>query len=480
MNNSFFKSALIVSFITFLLLIIQEIPLDFYLFPMYVSGIISLGNIFFQLKKPDPYANIFIAVWIVMFISSYVAPIIHFRNDYWVKHMIFYPENWTIYAFYTSLIYFFGILIFHIFLNKKNDSKKKNTIWVFTKKSKNGILVFMLISFIIQTYVYFSFRGILGYINAFAESTREDSSFSGMGKFFIISELFPFLFTIYFIIKYKETNIRGITVFLFLVLLFISALYFGGLRGSRSNTIFVLVQAVIAVHLTVYKFKINHIIYFVIFFFAFMFIGRLYKDKGDDVLNFKDKLETRNTMDGEISEYEIIIIGDLSRYAVNSYQLFRLNEMQDYQLKYGQTYLSGILTFIPFGTEIRNNIELAQRSEAASELFYTYSSGVQSDKHTNSRILGLVGEWFINFGIITFFIPYMLMSYLLIKLRRWTTSILFEDIRIILVPIIMIIIPNLILADSNNIMFFTVKRFFLVYIILFLITKKVVKTSSHN
>ena len=200
-----------------------------------------------------------------------------------------------------------------------------------------------------------------------------------------------------------------------------------------------------------------------------MYVGRMYKDYGENMLQETSPIAQTNST---LTSPETTIVGDLARYDVNSYQLFLLEEIRpDYRLKYGETYLWGFLTYIPGGSYIIQTFGLKGRSPAASELFYG------SSEYDNSRILGPIGEWMINFGRFTFFIAYIIIGLLIRYIRRYTLSISVDDVRFMLIPSLIVFLPQLILSDFSNIMFFFVKRVVVVLIILFLISTKTYKTA---
>jgi len=105
-----------------------------------------------------------------------------------------------------------------------------------------------------------------------------------------------------------------------------------------------------------------------------------------------------------------------------------------------------LLRFIPFGKTIIDKLNLSDRDTATSELLW------KDPTANNFRVLGLVGEWFLNFGIWTFMIPYFIMAFILRGIRRSTSAISKDDARIILLPIIMVLAPDLILSDFITIM----------------------------
>lgn len=442
------------------------VPWDMYLFPMVLCGVISAVKLSDCFNERQYYRDIYTIAWVVLFINSYVAPVIHFARDEWMEYIIFYPDNWNDYAFWTSLFYLTGIVIWLVVLRESEPSRSYRVKWEPRGNAHKILIGLMVVSFVLQLYVYARLGGIGGYIQAYTDATKEESAFSGTGLFSIFSEMFPYLFVMYFVVTQRGKKVQGRKVFVFFVLLLLALLFFGGLKGSRNNVIYTLMMGVLAVHIFVYKFKFIHLLYFIVFFFLFMYVGRLYKDqKGNLFDNIKEAVESRDKKN--ISQAEIIVLGDLSRFGVNAYELYLLEMSKEYEYKYGETYLWGMLTFIPFGSVLIREYNICSRSEAATELFYKNRTRTE-----NSKIFGLLGEWMLNFGICTFFIPYLFMGIVLRLLRQALISIPVEDMRMLIVPVVLTLVPDLILSDMSNIMSFFVKRIAVFLLVIYCISVK--------
>lgn len=456
-----------------LLVAVGSMPFGFYLLPLGFSGLISVYNIIYYYKNLQKQTYIQIALWVTIFINSFVSPIIHFSNDFWLLNMPYMTSNWEVPAFWISFMYLVGMVIIKIVMSNSLSTTQKvvKSVWSYNNRAKIVVILCMIFSFLLQSYIYVRMGGISGYINAYMTEDRAESSFSGMGLFFIFSEIFPYLLILLFDILFRNKKVKAFTAFAFLGLLFLSAMYFGGLRGSRSNTLLTLIFGFLVINNSHYKFKRLHYVSFIAFFFIFMFVGRIYKDKSSYSLYDYIESAQAKTDNSDISSTENIITLDLSRFAINCHQLHRLEDV-DYDYKYGQTYIDGLLTFFPGGGIIRDKFQLSGRSASATELFYI-------DKPRKStRILGIIGEWFINFGLYTFFIPYIILSFFLNFAVKKLGGFALSDPRQILVMIFVVMVPNLILSDMNNIAFVFVKRFFLIYILLYFITDKYCKPQN--
>jgi hypothetical protein len=99
----------------------------------------------------------------------------------------------------------------------------------------------LLITLSLQIWIYNRFDGIVGYIQAY-EARHQAELFAGMGWLFMLSESFPILLAFGYA-HYARKNGRlqsWQAIVLFLLLFVVLRLFFGGMRGSRSNTIWAL------------------------------------------------------------------------------------------------------------------------------------------------------------------------------------------------------------------------------------------------
>ena len=450
------------------LLLGANLPFDWYLLPVVLGGMISLYKVLNLLKTIDYLRNADFYVWIVLFLGAFVAPLIHFSRDAWISHVYILPSNWNTLALITSAILLYGMFVF-IFLEQiKYRPLYQKKEWSFKKNAKYLIIFLMIISFVLQTVYYIRAGGIFGVIQKF---TDRDGGFEGMGLYFIVSEMFPYLLLLLYFVICKEKKTSFLNVSIFLAIMFLSALYFGGLRGSRSNTVLTMFQAVLLIHFTIYHFKKRHFIIMVALFFLFMIVGRIYKTHGADFVHNVHEF-TDYQINTEMSGIESIIIADLTRYNDLSYLIFMLDNNPFYKPKLGSTYLAAVLTFMPFGIPIRDHFELTARSEAASQLMFDFDGIQRSEIRRNSRIFGFVGEMMLNFGVFSFLFAFFFLHFLLKWVKRWSDSISVQDARFYFISLLPIMVISLINLDSNNVVFFIVKRIVLMYVIIWFITNK--------
>ncbi len=468
---------IIISFFVIIVVVIamllgNNIPLNWYLFPMIIGGAVSLAQIIRYLKRPDYLRDALFYFWIVMFITAFIAPLIHFGRDSWVEHVYLLPANWEALALNMSVVLLYGILLTSLLETIPRKTITQQKLWQYKPNAKIVIIWLMVISFGLQTFFYLRSGGIAGVIQAYTErDTINSGNFAGYGLYFIFSEMFPYLMLLLFYINRKDKKTTFIHVVIFLVLMFVSALYFGGLRGSRSNTILTMFQAILLIHFTIYKFRKIHFAGMLIAFFAFMIVGRIYKSEGRDFIdNYSEYRDY--TISKNMSAPESIITTDLTRYDDVSYLIYMFNNNPYYKYKYGETYLSSTLTFIPLGKYVIDFFDIKGRSQAAGELMFNYDGQERTSSRRNSRIFGFIGEAMLNFGYFSFIFSFFILYLIINRIRIWSDSISINDARFYFISLLPIVVINLVDSDSNNVVFFIVKRIVLMYIIISLITTK--------
>ncbi|GAB6011951.1 hypothetical protein [Viscerimonas tarda] len=304
--------------------------------------------------------------------------------------------------------------------------------------------------------------GILGYIRNYGEE-----GFSGYGAFFIISELFPLLFILIFFIKSRDNIFyhKWIIIYLFIFLLFISCLYFGGLRGSRSNTLWTLIHAILLIHLSIRKFEKKQIVIIALLAFGFIYVGKIYKNtRGAFVL------DNNYTLEQDIKGTDVLG-GDLSRYSIQAYLIYLYEKNTDYNLKLGSTYIGDILKFISIDKEWSRKID---KVSVGTELMYGNNAQISFSK--SSRVYGLLGESILNFGILLSPIVFILFAIIITRIKKFNEGISEYDLRLFLVPLLInfsIIIFN---SDLDNTMFFFIKRIIPICLVVLFIRDKIVNT----
>jgi len=280
----------------------------------------------------------------------FLAPLLHVYWDYWMAYVIP-PPDWRDWLGNMAFLNFLGLLAYRVSRNTilPHEQERSKTLWRLDRQRFLTIVSFaLLITGGLQLGVYVRSGGVLGYIQAYTEGA---TAFRGMGWIFMISESFPIL-ALMALSVYAERKdfgkswaILALVLFAFLVL----KVLFGGLRGSRSNTVWGLFWAVGIVHFWIRPVSKKLIFVGCIFLVLFMFFYGFYKGAGLDALRAFESAEARAELTQETNRgLETAVLGDLGRSDVQAFLLYRLTTPgSDYEYAWGRTYLGAAAILIP-------------------------------------------------------------------------------------------------------------------------------------
>ncbi|MDQ6861799.1 MAG: hypothetical protein M3032_11670, partial [Verrucomicrobiota bacterium] len=245
------------------------------------------------------------------------------------------------------------------------------------------------------------------------------------------------------------------TVLMLLATFFVVRMLFGGLHGSRSNTIWALFWAAGIVHLWIRPLPKKLVFIGVGFVIAFMYLYGFYKSLGAnavDALKVDSKgvevgVETGRTFTG-------LLLGDLGRSDVHAFMLYRLMRPdRDYQYARGRTYLGTLALFIPRSvwpdrppTKMKEGTDLQ------------YGNGTFDPNGWGSgREYGIAGEGMLNFGPLCVPFMYFLFGLAVAGVQRFMATRDRDDARLLLCPFLVILCFWMLVADSSTMLFVITK-----------------------
>lgn len=386
----------------------------------------------------------------------FAAPILHVFWDHWMGYVTP-PTDWRPWLGAMAVLNFVGLLVYRytralvyrsVKRNRKSPPRRLNE-----NKFLSTLVLCLIVSFFLQLIVYWKFGGIWGYISAYE---ARENSFSGMGWLFAISESFPMLLSFALAIHFRKNNITSFaTLSLISLVILIAAILFGGLRGSRSNTVWTLFWAAGVLHLWVGPLTRKNVFIGLCFLFFFMYLYGFYKAAGlEGIRRAGDPLERAELEERSGRTLESTVLGDLGRADIQAFLLYRLTNAGDYDYAWGRTYLGALSLFIPRSiwpdrppTKVKEGTELQHGSG-------TWIPGVMQ----SSKVYGLGGEAMLNFGWLAVPFSYALLGWLV----GWVRGLLYTldrfDPRRLLIPFFVNLCIVALIGDSDNIVFFLVHR----------------------
>ncbi len=412
-----------------------------------------------------------------------ISPVSQLSWDYWpfLENMNRYPgwvDAW-------AGLNLFGIMIYK-WSSITNFSKTISSAstqmmspaksWFFLdKRFRLFASLLLTICFISQLYIYVSFGGVGGFINAF--TVRQEvgalsgyDPFAGMGLIMLIAESFKYIFAMYIIYLIREYGMfRSNKGFLLLMLILaIVFIFFGGLRGSRSSTIFPLLFAAGMYHYYVRKLNRTLIIAgmaVMLFFSVSYYWYKIAGLHGIEAIYNAEVRENFNSYRQEANKY--MISRDLGRMDFQSLALKNVSTGEN-SLAFGRTYLVAIFSSIPKSIVPYNPPQITKEK---TELLHGEGTYIHNAPRQTTLVLGQFGEAIINFGPIGGLVFYFLLGRWVHGVRRFVTCLHVSDVRRMFLPVASFIPVLMLITDMNVILYQLVRYLALPILILFVCSK---------
>lgn len=397
----------------------------------------------------------------------YVAPLLHVGRDYWFINKYFaptdLPEDWRTWLGWMGVINLFGLMIYracHKHFAKVGINSCGGTVYQL-KVSDLRLYGYPLLALtlFLQLYIYARFGGLAGYMSTYGDAgLGGQDGFAGLGWMLSIAESFPLLLLIVFIGTYRG-RIRRLTIptlGVMLGVLFALTLLFGGLRGSRSNTVFALMYAVGIIHALVRRLPWRFFAIFGVGLVVFMYIYGFYKISPQTFLTAMTSSESRaNIAEDSGRNLDGVLLGDLERADIQAYLLFRI--MQGgipVQYAFGQTYIDAVLTFVPRAiSSYRPPGKLLYGTNAM------FGEGAYSaERFSSSKVYGLSGEAMLNIGLYGIPIAFFVLGMGVGRVRALCKRIEPWDSRQYALPVLSLLCVVALSSDFDNVIYTFVKH----------------------
>lgn len=384
----------------------------------------------------------------------FLAPLLHVRWDFWMDQVAP-PPDWRDWLGCMALYNVAGLLIYRLARRTGPPGPaRRTTRRIDPRRFVPVITVGLVLSACLQVAAYASFGGIVGYITAFEAG---DGSFEGMGWIFVLSEKFPLLALIAYAVAARRRGERPSTAKIAALLLgyVVLTFLFGGLRGSRSNTIWSAFWAAGVIHFWLRPLPKRLIYAGLVFVGLFMYVYGFYKSGGSEAvltaLQDRSQLESLERRGRRGSE--TVILSDLARADVQAFILYRMFH-GDYELAWGRTYVGAAALLVPRAVWPDRPPDKVQEGTQVQYGMHSYRPGGAR----SSRVYGLAGEFMLNFGPACVPFVYALLGLAVGRVSRLTASLDPLDARWLLVPFYINLCFVLLGMDSDNILFFSIKN----------------------
>ena len=466
--------AFYISFLIVLVFIVvsPEKFLHWFVFPVIFCGtIIGTDALKWFGRQVDLFDPVGI-IGVYGFYFFFLTPLLHTYYDYWMPFTgINHPPDWRDWVGFMAVLNLLGLFGYKIITRtpyRINISKRK--VWIIDDRIFWPLLLLALsITFGLQIAIYAQFGGLAGYIAAFEEGI---GSFRGWGIWFTISESFHVLLFIGLIVlgKRKRLLSKWFAIVVLLCVFFLLKLLFGGLRGSRSEIIFTMAWAVGTVHFALRSISRRLFYAGMMTALIFMYLYGFYKGVGSEIIHiFTSEVSLFDLEQRTGRDIKLLLLGDLGRADVQAFLLYRIIEVKDYEYAWGRTYLGTAALLIP--RQIWPDRPPTKVKEG-TEAQYGMGSYVP-DLFQSSKVYGIAGETMLNFGPWAVPLAFLLWGFVVKYVRSYVYSLNIDDARRLIAMWLVIFCWSVLISDTDNLLFFVIKRVTIPLLILWMGTKKV-------
>ena len=406
---------------------------------------------------------------IVFFLFS---PAYQIAADFWpFIPPLTYDTDWiTLWA----LMNLGGIIIYLAIIEAPARAKPMTSAWVFNRRRFWIVMpVALAFCFAMQVYVFMQFGGIGGLVRTFTERQQlglglsANDPFDNLGLPLLFAESFKYLFAMTIVVWAKDKPFARSWFFFagMMIVCLIVFIVFGGLRGSRSNTIFSLIFAAGMYHFWIRQIRMKTVLLGVAFILVFMNGYYWYKIAGSGGIEAIFNPAARQTYVAARQDPNLYVITrDLGRMDV---QTLALREYHREKLSYtfGATYPTSVFTVIPTSIVPYKPTFLL---EAKTTIVRGVGRFVAGMPRTTTIVLGLFGEAFINFSYPGVFVAFGLLAWSIRSIRRLIRTLTSGDARLLLLPALCLLPIQILTTDSGVVVMLIARALLVPTLVIFL------------
>ncbi|HOQ05532.1 MAG TPA: hypothetical protein PKY88_10000 [Anaerohalosphaeraceae bacterium] len=378
---------------------------------------------------------------------------------------------------------FFGLILYKIFekIAFRRPSKVQWTYWTLNPgRASFYIPLFIVGSFLALCIYIIRGGGLAGVILQERQGELSAEGLAGFGAVMVLRDAFPMsvligLTAVRIIRGAGKSSWWFFLGFGLLVLFFITS----GLRGSRAAIMYGLICAGAAIHYFWHRISIRMILISLIPLLIFFYFYGFYKSAGitgiRELIRGQTTLESLQEQTGRtISGY---LVGDLSRAHVQAVELdILLNKPWSYRYRYGKTYPLALASMIPRQIWRTKPLDMG-RIVAGTEMLYGPGSYGEYAKiggggSRSTQLYGLAGEAMLNFGVYGILPAFAVWGYIVGRIRKRLYSFRQGDLRLIMTGFWMIFSFVMLLADADQLVWFTISLYVVPAILVYLISDK--------
>lgn len=446
--------------ILFAVLVDPEDLLHWFVLPLFVCGTLVLADAVEWARGRLPLLDPAALLALLGVHHFFIAPMLHVTSGYWLANLAYGAQDWRPWLGRMAVLNAAGLLAYRSVLGVVvwRPASPVRSRWEFKPSLFFPLMLLLLgASGLLQAMVLTRFGGLSGYVEAFGR--EHGAAFQGLGTVFMISESFPILLLIAIVWFWRGHPALRSSISVLSLLIGFAALrffLFGGLRGSRSNTVWAIFWAVGIIHFCVRRIPRRALVSGLAALVAFMYFYGFYKSVGADSLNALQSSAARDHLEQQTGRtLDKVFLLDFARADVQAFSLYKLSTgLGGYRLAYGQTYGRAILSVFPrFLWPARP----ATKQAFTTDLIW-YKGSYMPGRLESSLIFGLAGEAMLNFGPLAAPASFVLLGLMVGFTMRFQSRLLPGDARLFILPLITLLAFMLLILDLDNFIFITVKN----------------------
>jgi len=434
--------------------------------------------------------NVFSALSLFLmfgFLFFFVVPLNQVIWDYWPSiplgtDMVHWAGVWSV----LCVVGFFLFTLGYKLVKVTNSANSTNVFSssINTKKMHKPFFIGLALCLLAQVIVLIKLGGISGYLNAYEMrlqgGVQSFNPYKGLGFLFTFSESFPNLLAIYIILLIKDAPWAKTykVLFILIVFLFVTNMLFGGLRGSRSTTIWSMFWFLVLYQNNIKKLSLKMLAGLAFGFFIFMTTYSLFKFGGIEGIQgiWDPEVKAEVYKHKHIADADkFALVRDSGRTDVQAY-ILKTYWHDEYPMSYGRTLFAGILSFVP-SFIIPNKPYTAVKEKTG---IFRGDLSFSSTNYT-TLLAGGYGEFVINFGIIGGLSFFLLIGIAISYIDKFSSKLGKSSTYNLIAPVLVLLSIQFLMSDSNVISQFLFRFLTVPLMVLFFCPKLITSpANTHN
>ncbi|MEU8022949.1 hypothetical protein AB0B88_12080 [Micromonospora haikouensis] len=327
----------------------------------------------------------------------YVAPILQVALDEWAPR-IYDPPVWPDALGVLGILNVAGVALYRVVVARPRRSRNRPPQYrpMHMPTFYLAGVSLVLLSIAAMAYEITLFGGLKGFVDAMADEVNRIDDMTGMGPLVVLSEAFPSVIFTLILVRWRKVLARRVVLLVLLILaLTVSQFFIGGLKGSRSSTLWPLLLALVLVNVLIRPVPRKVLALVAVVTFAFLYLYAFYKLGGMEAVDeLRQGGSVQSVEEDTGRDLPLLLTADLGRADIQSVILDRYLDDR-FEPVLGKTYAHAWFMFIP--NDFFPDVPIG-KVDVGSRILYNplYEEG----EGKSSKIYGMTGEGIINFGLV--------------------------------------------------------------------------------